>query len=96
MPAGPVSVRAGGEDSQRLVARPYRSVYRMNCRRHSVESGRATVRCDYDFSGFEFLEALIPSKPVLRSQRRWLSRLAGLALRGRGWKLWHPLPEGRP
>jgi hypothetical protein len=96
MPAGPVSVRAGCKNSYLLVVRPYRSVYRMNCRHHTVEDGCTTIWCDYDFSGFEFLDAPIPSKPVLRSKRCWLGKLVGLASRRRGWKLWLPLPEGRP
>ena len=96
MPASPPAHREDCNDAVQSADRHYRSVYRMAYKHHALEDSCPTVRCDYVFSGFECLETMLQRSRVSRSKQPWLTRLVSLISPERRWKLWHPLPEGRP
>jgi hypothetical protein len=90
--ASPI-VRRVNNNCYELVGH-YNAAYRLTSKHHAMENGCPTVHCLFEFVGFES-SGMHHKKATRRSKQRWLD-VFSLASLWHRWKLWHPLPGGRP
>jgi hypothetical protein len=95
MPASAITIDPTGNRCY-MSSGHLRALYCLSYTHHTVEDGNPTIHHEFRFAGFESLKTEVETKPIVGTERHWLSRIVRHIVRWRTRDRWSPLQEGCP